>query len=294
MSSLSTYLHQNKDRAWLYYIFNRFLPLLIKYIFLFAFSMVFLAPIIWSVSTSFRKPAESFTLPPQWIPRQLDFSNYTQVFATTSFDLYIVNSVIVTTSIVIGQVLFASLAGYAFARLRFPGKEVLFYLILATMMIPLQATIIPVFVLISKLGLSDTLTSLIVPAWPTAFGTFLMRQYFMTIPDELSDAATIDGASQFEIFSKIYFPLARSGIAVLAVLAFNGYWNEFFRPLIFLSSETKFTVQLGLVNLQGYLGGNSISLVIAGIVMSMVPVLLILFIGQRYLVEGILRSGMKG
>jgi multiple sugar transport system permease protein len=261
---------------------------------LFFFSIIFLAPIMWTFSTSLRLPAQSFTLPPKWLPTDLDFTNYQQVFKITPFGSFIKNSIIVTISIVLGQIATASLAGYAFARLRFPGKETLFVLILATMMIPLQATIIPIFVLISKVGLADTLTSLIVPAWPTAFGTFLLRQYFMTIPDELHDAAVIDGANQFTIFSKIYLPLVNIGIAVLAVLSFNSAWNEFFRPLIFLNTNTKFTIQLGLVNLQGYMGANSVSIVIAGIFLAMIPVFIIYMVGQRYLVEGIVRSGLKG
>jgi multiple sugar transport system permease protein len=258
------------------------------------FSIIFLAPIVWTVSTSLRLPAQSFTVPPKWIPTDFYLDNYVQVFKITPFGSYIKNSVIVTLSIVMGQLVTASLAGYAFARLRFPGKEVLFVIILATMMIPLQATIIPIFVLISKLGLADTLTALIVPAWPTAFGTFLLRQYFMTIPDELHDAAVIDGANQFTIFSRIYLPLVKIGLAVLAVLSFNNAWNEFFRPLIFLNTDTKFTIQLGLVNLKGYMGGNSISVVIAGIALAMIPVFIIYLFGQRYLVEGIVRTGLKG
>jgi multiple sugar transport system permease protein len=162
------------------------------------------------------------------------------------------------------------------------------------MMIPLQATIIPVFVLISKLGLADTRSSLILPALGTAFGTFLMRQYFLRIPKEFEEAALLDGASQWRIFWSIYLPLAKSGLAVLAVLAFNGYWNEFLRPLIFLKTISKFTLPLGLVNLQGYMGTGSISVVLAGVIVSLLPVLVVYLIGQRYLVEGIMMGGLKG
>jgi multiple sugar transport system permease protein len=294
-------LHSNflytSPNNWFIRLINLFryrLPKGLELLLLFFFSIIFLAPIVWTFSTSLRLPAQSFTLPPQWIPTDFDLTNYQQVFRITPFGSFIQNSIIVTVTIVIGQIATASLAGYAFARLRFPGKEIVFVLILATMMIPLQASIIPIFVLISKLGLSDTLTALIVPAWPTAFGTFLLRQYFMTIPDELYDAAIIDGADQFTIFFKIYFPLAKGGVAVLAVLAFNSAWNEFFRPLIFLNSIDKFTIPLGLVNLRGFMGTNSVSIVIAGIFISMVPVLIIYLVGQRYLVEGIMRSGLKG
>jgi multiple sugar transport system permease protein len=202
--------------------------------------------------------------------------------------------VIITVSIVIGQLITAALAGYAFARFEFPGKRVLFALIMATLMIPLQATIIPVFVLISRLGLVDTHLSLILPAWATAFGTFLLRQYFMTIPNDYEEAAVIDGAGQWQIFSSIYLRLVAPGLAILAILAFNFHWNEFFRPLIFLSTNDKFTVPLGVVTLFGYLGAGSVSVVLAGVVLSFIPVLVIYLIGQRYLIEGLMMGGLKG
>jgi multiple sugar transport system permease protein len=183
---------------------------------------------------------------------------------------------------------------YAFARLQFPGREILFWLVLATLMIPLQATIIPVFVLISKMGLADTRASLILPAIATAFGTFLMRQYFRRIPNEYEEAAILDGASQWQVFWSIYLPLAKGGLATLAILSFNAHWNEFLRPLIFLKSMDTFTLPLGLVNLQGYLGTGSISVVLAGVVVSLLPVLIVYLLGQRYLVEGIMMGGLKG
>jgi multiple sugar transport system permease protein len=195
---------------------------------------------------------------------------------------------------VLGQLVTASLAGYAFAHLAFPGKNILFYLILATIMIPLQATIIPVFILISHLGLSDTLFSLILPALPTAFGTFLLRQYFLGIPKEYEESALIDGANQWQIFFRVYFPLATPGLAILAVLTFNYHWNEFFRPLIFLNTKERFTIPLGLFDLQGYMMTGSISVVLAGIVLSLIPVIIIYIFGQRYLIEGIMAGGLKG
>ena len=174
-------------------------------------SIVILAPIYWTFVTSLRTPAESFSVPPQWIPTNPQWQNYVAVFQQIPLARYVGNSVIITVSIVLGQLITASLAGYAFARLNFPGKNILFWLILATTMIPLQATIIPVFVLISRLGLADTRLSLILPALPTAFGTFLMRQYFLTIPNDFEEAAMLDGASQWQVFWRIYLPLALPG-----------------------------------------------------------------------------------
>lgn len=257
-------------------------------------SIVVLAPFVWTLATSLRLPTESFTLPPQWLPRNPDWTNYSRVFEEIDFLRMILNSAIVAAAVVLGQLVTASLAGYAFARLEFPGREALFWLIMATMMIPLQATIIPVFVLISRMGLNDTLASLILPSLPTAFGTFLMRQYFMGVPKDFEEAALIDGAGQLGIFGRIYLPLVAPGLAVLAVLTFNGHWNEFFRPLIFLLSRENFTIPLGLNVLKGYMMTGSVSIVLAGVAMSLVPVVAVYFIGQRYLIEGIMMGGVKG
>lgn len=203
------------------------------------------------------------------------------------------NSVLVTGLSAVGQMFTAALAGYAFARLRFRGSNLLFGLILATMMIPMQVTIVPVFMLIRGMRLSDTLLALILPAIPTAFGTFLMRQYFMGIPDSLAEAAQIDGASPWRVFWKIYLPLATPGLAIVGILAFNGIWNEFFRPLIMTISQENFTLPLGLVSLQGQLGTGSMSTVLAGVVLSMIPALVVFIFGQRPLREGLTAGSVK-
>jgi multiple sugar transport system permease protein len=255
---------------------------------------LWLAPIVWTMSTSLRTPAQSFSLPPQWLPTDFAYRNYLQVFDSVPFAEILSNSVKVSVAIVVGQLLTASLAGYAFARLRFPGKDALFFLLMASLMVPAQATIIPVFLLIKWFGLADTLWSLILPSWVTAFGVFFMRQVFMQIPQDLVDAAKIDGANQWSIFSRIFLPLTTGSLAVLGILSFNTHWNEFFRPLIFLSSQPNFTLPIGLVTLQGYLGTGSLSVVLAGVVISMLPVLLIFVCAQRYVIEGIARTGVKG
>jgi multiple sugar transport system permease protein len=261
---------------------------------LFGASVIILAPVVWTLSTSLRTPAESFSVPPQWIPLHPDWTNYIDVFDRVPFATYVANSFIVTGAIVIGQLITASLAGYAFARLDFPFRDALFWLVMATVMVPLQATIIPVFVLISSLGLADTLASLILPALPTAFGTFLLRQYFMSMPNDYEEAALIDGANQWQVFWRVYLPMATPGLAILTVLSFNTHWNEFFRPLIFLSTNENFTLPLGVVTLFGYLGTGSVSVVLAGVVLSLIPVLLVYTVGQRYLIEGIAMGGLKG
>jgi multiple sugar transport system permease protein len=252
-----------------------------------------LGPVVWTLATSLRSPAESFTLPPQLIPTDPDFTPYVEVFQQIDMALLVLNSALVTGLITIGQMLSAALAGYAFARLQFRGREKWFSLVLATMMVPVQVTIVPVFMLIRGMGLSDTLLALILPAVPTAFGTFLMRQYFLGLPVELGEAAAIDGAGPWRTFRSVYAPLAMPGMAIVGILAFNFHWNEFFRPLILTISEQNFTVPLGLVSLQGNLGTGSISVVLAGVVLSMIPALVVFIFGQRPLREGLTAGAGK-
>jgi multiple sugar transport system permease protein len=257
-------------------------------------SILVLLPIVWTFSTSLRLAKESFLLPPKWLPTDWDWSNYTAVFERVPFGQYILNSLKVTLAIVFGQIVTATLAAYAFARLRFPGKNVLFILLMSALMVPLFVTIIPIFVIVSRLNLQDTHGSLILPALVTPFGVFLLRQFFMTIPNELEDAAKMDGAGPFQIFRYIFLPLGAPGIAVLAILSFNTYWNEYFRPFIFLNSWEKYTIPLGIVTLRGPLDTGSLSVVLAGVAMSLVPVIFMIVFAQRFLIEGIVMTGTKG
>jgi multiple sugar transport system permease protein len=245
-----------------------------------------LGPVVWTVWSALTPEAaaggsEGFSL-----------SAFRDVFAQVDLWLLVWNSVLVTGLCALGQMISAAMAGYAFARLRFRGSGVLFGLVLATMMVPMQVTIVPVFMLIRGMGLADTLLALILPAIPTAFGTFLMRQYFLGLPPELAEAAAIDGASPLRTFTSIYAPLAMPGLAIVGILAFNYHWNEFFRPLIMTISEENFTLPLGLVSLQGNLGTGSVSTVLAGVVLSMLPALGVFVFGQRHLRAG-LTSGIS-
>jgi multiple sugar transport system permease protein len=259
-----------------------------------AIALIFISPIVWTISTSLRTPAEAFTNPPQWVPVHPVWSNYSAVFQNAPFYRFLFNSFIVTGLIVVGQLITASMAGYAFAKLQFRGRNGIFWLVLATMMVPIQATIIPVFILIKYMHLSDTLTALILPAVATAFGTFLLRQAFMQMPRDFGEAAVVDGASQWRVFTRIYLPMAWPALATLAVLDFAGYWNEFFRPLIFLNSQDKYTLPLGLVTLQGYMGTGSLSVVLAAVVMALIPNLIVFALAQKYFVRGIAFGGIKG
>ncbi|MFC6155133.1 carbohydrate ABC transporter permease [Kribbella jiaozuonensis] len=250
-------------------------------------AMVALGPLLWTVTTSLRTPAEAFSNPPQWIPLHPDFSNYSAVFDRIPIGRFFFNSVIVTGLIVIGQTITCTLSGYAFAMIDFPGRSVIFGIFLATMMVPLQTIIIPVFVIIRYLGLSDSPLSLVVSALGSAFGTFLMRQYFMQMPKELGEAARIDGAGHFHTFLLIYAKMAGPAIATLAILNFSGFWAEFYRPLIFLQTQDNFTLPLGLVGLQGNLGTGSISVVLAGVVLAILPSVVLFIFAQRYFIAGI-------
>ncbi|SEE90849.1 carbohydrate ABC transporter membrane protein 2, CUT1 family [Arthrobacter alpinus] len=246
-----------------------------------------LGPVVWTVMTSMRSPTESLGSGGSVFSGGLDFSSYVDVFKQVNMWLLIWNSVLVTGIIAAGQMFTAALAGYVFARIDFRGRGILFSVVLATMMVPAQVTIVPVFMLIRGMGLSDTLLALILPAIPTAFGTFLMRQFFIGLPGELAEAAAIDGASPLRTFRSVYLPLAWPGLAIVGILAFNFHWNEFFRPLIMTISEENFTMPLGLVSLQGNMGTGSVSTVLAGVVLSMIPALVVFLFGQRYLREGL-------
>lgn len=240
-----------------------------------------LGPVIWTVYTALTPQIAGSS------DRELGLSAFADVFDQVDMVLLIWNSVLVTGLCAFGQMLTAALAGYVFARIRFRGSGLLFGLVLATMMVPMQVTIVPVFMLIRGMGLADTLLALILPAIPTAFGTFLMRQYFLGLPAELAEAAQIDGAGPFRTFWSVYAPLALPGLAIVGILAFNFHWNEFFRPLIMTISEQNFTLPLGLVSLQGNLGSGSVATVLAGVVISMIPALLVFVLGQRPLREGL-------
>ncbi|WEF21333.1 carbohydrate ABC transporter permease [Microbacterium maritypicum] len=252
-----------------------------KFVILGLAAFLTLGPVVWTLVTAL-SPTDSVT---QEVA--VGFGAFADVFTKIPLWLYAWNSALVVMLVAAGQMLSAAMAGYVFAKFEFRSKKILFALILATMMVPLQVTIVPVFMLVRGMGLADTLLALIVPALPTAFGTFLMRQYFMGIPTELGEAAQLDGAGPWRTFFGVYLPLATPALAIVGILAFNYHWNEFFRPLIMTISDQNFTLPLGLVTLQGNLGTGSISTVLAGVILSMIPALLVFFFGQKPLREGL-------
>jgi multiple sugar transport system permease protein len=258
-------------------------------------SAIFLIPFLWIVSTSFKGNEQIFTIPPQWIPEQLRTENYTAVFARMPFLLYLKNSVFITLMTMLGVTFSSSVVAYAFACLRWPGRNFLFMVILVTMMLPMQVTMIPVFVLFKDLGWLNTYKPLIVPAFlgGGGFNIFLLRQFFLGIPRELTDAARIDGCSEFRIYWNIMLPLAKPALATVAILTFMFAWYDFLGPLIYLSDKSKSTLALGLSMLVGQTQTEWGMLMAASLLM-MLPVLAVFFLFQRYFIQGFMMSGIKG
>lgn len=260
---------------------------------LIAGGIVMLAPLAWMVSTSLKQPGDVFVYPPQWIPHPVVWQNYLKVVSVIPFGRFYLNSTIQAVAVTALQLLTASLAAFAFARLHFPGRDVLFLLYLGTMMIPFPVTMIPDFIVVNLLHWINTYQALILPPAFSAFSTFLMRQYFMSLPVELDDAARVDGASSFRIWWQILMPLAGPALASLAIFTFMGQWNNFVWPLVVTNSERMYTLPVGLATFQGQ---YSIQwhLLMAGSVISMLPILVIYIIGQKWFVKGIALTGMGG
>lgn len=252
-------------------------------------------PFMWMFSTSLRASSESFKLPPAWLPTSFHWENYSAVFqSSVPFLTFAWNSVKVTAAVTIGQVITCSMAAFAFARLRFPGKNILFILLLASLMVPGQVTIIPVFIIMRQLGLINTHLALILPGLTSAFGVFLLRQFFLTLPQDLLDAAKIDGAGAWKTFWRIALPLAGPAISALVILTFNGSWNNYFFPLIFLNSWENFTLPLGITALRGFMGSGNPSVIMAAVAMTITPVLIVFLLAQRWFIQGVTQSGLKG
>jgi len=256
-------------------------------------AVVMLIPMVWMLVTSLETLNETRHFPPVLLPHTLVPGNYTQVLQQAPFARWFVNTMIVTVATVAGNLLFCSLAGYAFARIKFFGREVVFVLLLVTLMIPFQVVMIPTFIIVKDLGLINTLNALIVPNLANAFGVFLLRQFFRTLPVELEEAARIDGASRLSVLFKIVLPLSGPVLATLAVITFLWTWNDFLWPLITIYTPNNMTLQLGLTEFQGT-HQDATNLLMAANVMSLLPVLLLFFLAQKYFIRGIATSGLKG
>jgi multiple sugar transport system permease protein len=265
----------------------------LAYLALSLLALLAIIPFLWMLSTSLKTLDEVFIYPPKWIPSQLHFSNYTSLWRDFPMTTWVLNSLKVTTSVTVGVLITSSLAAYAFARMEFPFRNALFYMYLGAMMIPGWVMLVPNFVLMRRLGWIDTHWALIIPASAQPFGTFLLRQFFLTIPKELEEAARIDGMGHFQIYRRIILPLALPALATLAVFQFMAIWNEFLWPLVVLNSPNKFTIPLGL----GYLNSQHSTdwtRLMAGSVILLVPIVTVFAFAQRYYVRGIALTGLKG
>ena len=257
-------------------------------------TIIMIYPFIWMVSASFKEVAEMSQIPPTVIPRNPTIKNYLVVFQQMGLLAAMYkNSLIVSTSITVLQTLTASLAAFVFAKMRFPGKNFIFITFMAAMMVPAQLTIIPNYFIVKALGLMDSLGSLIALGAFSAFAIFLIRQFFMSLPLELDDAAKIDGCGYFRSYLLIHFPLAKSVLSVNAILCFNGAWGDFFNPLIFLKSIQNMTLPLGLSMLQGMYSQQSPAVNVATMVVALIPVLIVFLIGRKRLIAGVATTGMK-
>jgi ABC-type glycerol-3-phosphate transport system permease component len=253
-----------------------------------------MAPLLWMFSTSLKSLGTVMVIPPEWIPEEPLWSNYAEIFQVVPFGLYIRNTAFVTLADVVGKIISCSLVAFAFARLRWRGRDTLFIIMLATMMLPTQVTLVPQFVIYRYLGWIDTYFPLILPNWfGGPFLTFLLRQFFMSIPLELDDAARIDGATIFGIYWRIILPLSKPGLAAVGIFTFNASWNDFFAPLIYLHSRERYTLSLGLRSFQDQ-NYTEWHLLMAASLVAMVPVLLIFFVAQKYFIQGIVFTGIKG
>ncbi len=266
----------------------------VTHILLIVLGLAALAPFWWMISTSFKTEFEAFQIPPTWLPLEPTLEAYGDLFLNQPFGIFLYNSVKIAVLGVGGQLITSSLAAFAFARLDFPGKNVLFIIVLSTMMVPYAVTVIPLYIVMHRVGWVNTHLPLIVPAMlSSAYGTFLLRQFMFSLPIELEDAARIDGCSSFGIYRRIALPLMKPALATLGVFSFMASWNNFFGPFIFLDRKHLFTVQLGvaLVQRQWY---TSWPRLMAGSVVVTLPVLLVFLLLQRYFVRGISLTGIKG
>jgi ABC-type glycerol-3-phosphate transport system permease component len=251
-------------------------------------------PIAWAVSTSLKEPGDIFLFPPTWLPNPIRWQNYVQALTTADFGRYFLNTAFITLVDIAAKVMSCSLVAFAFARLRWWGRDVLFMVMLSTLMLPQQVTLIPQFIVYRQLGWIDTFLPLIVPnLFGGPFFTFLLRQFFLSIPTDLDDAARIDGCSSWSVYWRIILPLSRPALMMVAIFVFNVTWNDFFGPLIYLHNRNNYTISLGLQAFQTQ-AGPEWHLIMAASLVAMLPVLVLFFFGQRYFIQGVVFSGVKG
>ncbi|OFX15636.1 MAG: sugar ABC transporter permease [Armatimonadetes bacterium RBG_16_58_9] len=268
-------------------------PLLLSHIVLIIISAGMLFPFFWMLGTSLKTLPEASQMPPIWWPSNPQWGNYKEMFSLAPLARFYWNSVVVAVGVTVGSVFTSSLAAFAFARLQFRGRDSLFLLYLATLMVPGQVTMIPAFIVVRYLGWIDTYRGLILPGCFSAFGTFLLRQFFLTIPRDLEDAATVDGCSPFRVYWQVIMPLVRPALAALAIFSFLGSWNNLLWPLVVTTKMEMRTIPVGLTFFQGQYV-TMWHLLMAAAVVALVPLIVVYIIAQKYFVEGITLGAIKG
>lgn len=256
-------------------------------------AIIMILPFLWMLSSSLKEVYDVFKVPIVWVPNPPVFRNYVEIFQQQPLAMFIVNSFKITLFVLVGQVILCSMTAYAFARIQFPGRKPLFLTYISTLMIPSQVIILPTYLLLNVIGWLDTHLALMIPGLFSVYGVFLMRQFFLTVPKELEEAAEIDGCSTPMTFWRIMLPQVKPALATLSVFSFMGVWNDFLAPLIYLTTPEKFTLTLGLSFFRGTYA-TQWNYVMAGSVISVLPIMVIYIFAQRYFVEGISMSGIKG
>ena len=265
----------------------------VLFVVLLVIGLTMLVPFFWTLSSSLKYNREIFEYPIKWIPEVLRWSNYEEVWTRVNFLTYYLNTIKLSLIVTIGQVVTCSLAAYSFAKMDYPGRDKIFLCYLATMMVPWHAIMIPQFIIIKNLGFYDSHWSIILMNLFSAFGVFLLRQFMLGIPMELSEAARIDGCGELKIYSQIIMPMCKPGLATLVVFTFNFMWNDYMGPMIYLNTDKLKTIQIGLAAFRTEYGAEY-GLIMAGTVCSLLPMVLIYCVAQKYLIEGIAFSGLKG
>ena len=265
----------------------------LKYAVLLALTVVALVPFVWMISSSLKTSIDVFSIPMRWIPQDFHFENYVQIWERVPLAAYFKNTAVLAVIVTFMQILTSSFAAYAFAKMNFKGRDLLFMCYIGTIAVPWQVYMVPQFIMMRSIGLYDTIWALVVLQSFTAFGVFLMRQFYMGIPNDLSEAARIDGLSEYGIWARIILPLAKPAIATLCIFTFVNTWNDYMGPMIYLTTDIKKTIQVGLRRfIQAY--SADYNLIMAASLCSLLPVTIVFLFLQRYFIEGIATTGMKG
>lgn len=263
------------------------------YVLLVIIGIIMVVPFLWMISTSLKEQYDTVKIPPVWIPNPPRWQNYVDLFTQQPMLQFMLNTIKIVFFVVLGQLFFSSLAAYSFARIKFKGRTVMFFFYIATLMVPGQVTMIPTYLMFAKVGLVDNHIVLILPAFFSAFGVFLLRQFFMSLPKELEEAAEIDGCNPFTTYYRIMLPLIVPAMLTLGVFTLMNTWNDYMGPLIYLTTPEKYTMTLGIAYFKGVYT-TQWNLVMAGSVLSVIPILVAYLCAQKYFVEGIAFSGVKG